>query len=748
MRTLQKFVIAALVILPATVSLAEEDESCATASPAPDVQLSLSLRGGQAVFREGEIIPLSLNFSTASTRYWLNTSGYDRSGRLGIDEYCVDPEGIDPLATYYKQGAFMGGGLFSQLQLAAKPFATESELNEWHHLAPGRYRLFVMSHRVTRRPGTGETAEAGEIAVAVRSNSVEFLVQPADERWQTEQVRAAVATLTGTPKPEDARHAARILRFLGTRDSTQAMARLLGSNLQQPGQYDLMLGLFSSPFAELAVRAMREEFASPKHAIGGDFLHTLVELQVLNDPAWTQPTSESVSAEYWKRSQAHYADLMRSEVSDLAAVVARKTGAARAITLNAILQSSDDDPALQKTIRPALIASWKDLPRQKQQEMIVYRWQALDTAEMLPILRGIVAETPPSFRSEWDDLRNAALHHIFEFDPSEGRELIARDLANPKAGPSIKNIRLLAHDQIQNAMPAVADRLRAGTPRQLDYELLDQYGDASAIPAAQFALEAQSATYDCEPRKHLLRFLLRVSPEVGAEQVRASMADRAKSSCRNYLLQNLGDQLPAAQQVVIEALNDPDSEVVAGAVAALGNWGNAEAEAPLWQRLERFHQEWASRATELQVTPLFDTPARSGFSLEQSLTLAIASGRGWLCPPDKLARLFALVLSDYDRREVNRVTEQWQSRPFQISTNWPPEDDPRFEVLGSSDFTEEQLKSKLAQFPEGTRFEWLIWLPGHISPPVAVSAQVAVYERVREDAEAHGILVAKKTSEP
>jgi hypothetical protein len=748
MHPLQKYVIAAAVLLPATVGLAEQEEPCAVESSVPDVQLSLTLKGGQAVFREGEMIPLVLNFSTAVSRYWLNTSSYDRSGRLGIDVYCVEPDGTDPLSTYYKQGAFMGGGLFSEIQLASKPFTEETELNEWHHLPPGKYRLFVVSRRITRPPETGETAEAGKIGVPVRSNSVEFLVQPAEEEWQKEQVRAAVATLSGSPKPEDARHSSRVLRFLGTRDSTRAMARLFDSNVQQPGQYDLMLGLFSSSFPDVAVSAMRAEFASPTHAIGGEFLHTLVELQVLNDPAWSQPESESNSAEFWKRSRAHYADLMRSEASDLAALVGRKAGAARAITLNALLQSSDDDPVLQKTIRPALIAAWKDLPRHTQQEMIVYRWQALDTPEMMPVLRSIAAEAPPPFRSEWSDLRNAALRHIFEFEPTEGRELIARDLANPQASPSLENIRLLPPEQIQGALPAVADRLRNGIARQLDYELLDLYGDASALGSAQTAFEAQSALYDCDPRTHLLRFILRVSPETGVELVRASIADRTRTSCGKYLLQNLGDQLLPAQQIAIEALNDPEPEVVNSAVVALGNWGSAEAETPLWERLQRFHQEWASRANEVRISPEFDTPGRSAFNLEQSLTQAILGGHGWICPPDKLAGLSELVLSDYDLREVKRATEEWQNRPFQISAAWSPEENPRFQVLHSADLDEEQLKAKLAQFPSGTRFEWLIWLPGHIYPPVAVSTQEAVYERVRNDAEAHRVIVAKKTSEP
>jgi hypothetical protein len=48
------------------------------------------------------------------------------------------------------------------------------------------------------------------------------------------------------------------------------------------------------------------------------------------------------------------------------------------------------------------------------------------------------------------------------------------------------------------------------------------------------------------------------------------------------------------------------------------------------------------------------------------------------------------------------------------------------------------------QFPRGTTFEWLIWLPGQTEPPVDVSRQEEVFERVRSDAASHGLVVVKR----
>jgi hypothetical protein len=739
---------AVALLLTAQMCLASDGERCAAEPSASDVQFTLSLQGGRTVFREGEMISLSLGLSTESSRYWVNTASYDRSGRLESEAYCVDPDGDDPLANYFNQPAsIIGGGLFSEIQLSKKPFTRESDLNEWSRLTPGHHRLYVVSSRVFRPGEPGEKSETGNIPITLRSNTVEFEVKPADESWEKEQVRAAVAELDSSPpKAEDAKHAARVLRFLGTRDSTVALAKVYTGETQKPGQFDMMLGLFSSPFPDIAIKAMRAEFAAPEHAMDAMYLDTLVELQIASDPAWSITEGGASPSDLWKRRQEHYKELMRTEVADLASVVSRKSGPARAITLNGMLREVSDDPPLVQAIRPALIASWKDLPSNTQQQMITYFWQALDGPEMLPVLRSILAGPSPPARTMSSEMRNAALRHIYEFNPAEGRTLIARDLANPGAEPTLENIRLLDSEQIQAALPAAVERIRKNSPRMVDFELVDLYGNASLLASVQAIVEREAGNQACDPQAHLLRYLLRVAPEYGAQEVRVAMAARKETGCYRMLLQELGDQLPHAQQAAVEALDDADSDVERSAAEALGRWGTADAEGALWSRMERFHDEWSGRAGDLRRTPDYESEGSRAISFEPSLAQAIALGSGWICPPEKLARLSRLVLTDYHRGQVKNWMEQWKAGTFQISSGWSPADAPTFSMIGYADLSEDQLRAKLAQFPRGTRFAWLIWMPGQIQPPVSVSNQEAVFERVRADAESHGMVVVRQGS--
>src|SRR5215467_6030962 len=97
--------IAFALLLLAQPIWAAQNDPCSSASSVSDVHFSLALKDGRTVFQEGEIIPLVLSFtSTTKNRYWADVRNYDRSGRLGTEYYCVEPEAPDPLASYFKLG--------------------------------------------------------------------------------------------------------------------------------------------------------------------------------------------------------------------------------------------------------------------------------------------------------------------------------------------------------------------------------------------------------------------------------------------------------------------------------------------------------------------------------------------------------------------------------------------------------------------------------------------------------------------
>jgi hypothetical protein len=390
-----------------------------------------------------------------------------------------------------------------------------------------------------------------------------------------------------------------------------------------------------------------------------------------------------------------------------------------------------------------LIAAWTDLPGETQRDLIQYRWPLIAGPEMLPILHRIVAEPPPVARTDLAMMRDAALKHIYELDPAAGREAILRDLQNVNAQPSLEIIKLLPKENLAIAVRPAVERIGNHNARELDYELVDRYADGSALGAVQAAFEEHVGKWACAPQSAMLRYFLRVAPEYGAKEVSTSLSARKDTGCYRYLLQGLGAELPKAQQSAIAALDDPDPDLVQDAVLALGRWGSSDAEAALWGRLQRFHEQWAGREDQLRSTPDYQSPGSRGAALEQGLVFAIARGTNWICPPDTLARLAELVWTQGNIQQIDSWIKQWKLGPALISPTWFPEDNPTFSVLQYDSLTEDQLRAKVAQLPRGIQLRWQFWQPGQISPPVSMAKQEAFYERVRADAEQHGIILGK-----
>ncbi len=738
--------LALAALLLSTPTWAAEKDPCSLVSSAPDIQLTLALKDGRSVFQEGEIIPLVLSFtSTAKNRYSAGVHTYDRSGRIDVEHYCVEPAAPDPLASYFNLGA-MAGGRYTMQPLSTTAFIAETELNEWRRLSPGHYRVYVISYRVSRRSDPGEPAPYGVVDEVIRSSAVELDVNPADPAWQAEQLLSATQTLAGSPPPNDARRAARRLRFLNSRASTQQLARLFwGLNSQEPVGWDLMFGLFGSPYRTLAIDSMHEQIAAPGHPITEDFLRILVDLRLTADPAWDQSFADKPDLKairgLWEQRRAHQSAITKLEVDKTLAVLSRKAGQARALTLQGLLAECGADPAIVQTIRPSLIAVWPDLPVDAQRELIERYWPLLAGPEMLPLLRRMVADPPPQLGhpAPTATARKDALKRIYELDPAAGRELIFREARQSDIALDRELVGILPRkDQAAAAQPAV-ERVGRGNAMYADYELLD-YADDSALGAVRSLFEGRSK-WDCPPEAAMLRYFLRVDPEYGLKQVSAALSGGEHANCRERLLTDLAGELPKVQPRAIEALDDPDFEVAANAAQALARWGSADAEPALWARLQRFHQHWAGREDQLHFGPDHNSPGYRAAALESALARAIAEGASWICPADKLARLAALVYTKDVRQQLEIEIGRWK-QPAVINAGWSPAR-PTFSLLQYRSLTEEQFLAKLALLPRGTQLVWQFWPPGQISPLVTMARQDALYERIRTIAEKNGLTLGK-----
>jgi hypothetical protein len=317
---------------PRTAQAQEKTGPCALINARSDITLKLTLKGGQSIYHEGEIIPVELAF-TASTKgnFGINTQSPSRGG-LRLDSFCVDPVGRDPLEDYFESGIWAGGGCcggsgFLPLDGAPRVFA--AELNEWKSLPPGNYTLRVVSYRVYPAGGSGLPA----MSIPIASNAVTFQVVAAAPEWRAEQLARALSVLDAKHQDltddefKQIQQAMRVLRFLGSEAATRELARRFWSHDQprRPPQlehsapypdywqfvldtsfWDFEFGLIGSPYRAVAIQELTAAVNDSQHRATREMMQTLALLEIQSNSEYTRllPYDSRHVAEWEKQHKA------------------------------------------------------------------------------------------------------------------------------------------------------------------------------------------------------------------------------------------------------------------------------------------------------------------------------------------------------------------------------------------------------------------------------------------------------------
>lgn len=97
--------------------------------------------------------------------------------------------------------------------------------------------------------------------------------------------------------------------------------------------------------------------------------------------------------------------------------------------------------------------------------------------------------------------------------------------------------------------------------------------------------------------------------------------------------------------------------------------------------MEDFHRLWMDKEDTLRRTPDYHDPASRALALQQNLVSAICAATNWICTPEKLSKLDALVLTEPQKTGIEGWIKQAKQEPYQIQAFWFPEERPTFSVL-------------------------------------------------------------------
>jgi hypothetical protein len=693
------------------------------------ISLTIRFADGTSRFHVGEIIPLELSFhASIPDMYDMETRNYDRSGRLNIEGFHVTPPGRDPLERYYSTGAFMGGGLGGARQLSSEPQVIREELNEWIALdKPGHYSLYVTSGRVTRR--TQSKAEPIEL----RSNDLEFDVVAADAAWQQQTLSTAVVTLSmGSSNEAEKIAALRALRFLDTPAAVHELVLRLGTRRDRSG-WNEIAGLAGSRYQNLVVQELEQQMGSPDIALTGDYLYILakLKLQLNHDALPAYPQKDAAQQKIWsERMQAWEKEL--KELQDglyqkTAALVATKNGEARAETVQTLLlrpsNGADDVKPLAGLPPREVAAAFLNLSQDQQWNLLTSFWERLKDQAMSAALKK-VAEQP---NMNHQMLRDLALRCLYDLDPIEATPIFLGEIKHPHLDNGMFTVKgetlgLLPNEKLPQFDEMLAARIedKESRTKGLDAHLIGRYSTKAILPRVKSVYETAEGQWDCVTEDGFVVYFLRVDPDYGVKRLA-----QAPSFCMTNALPAVirmhrwGEVEPG----VMARLNGPDLNRARQAAETLAKFGSPQAEKALWDRLRKFHEQWSDRGNELSMRPGMRSDANEAVGFQFGLVEAIGRAPAWLLTDDKVTELENLTLG----QERDNVKQWHRTSVVNVDVNFAGQ-----QIIASiNQYTATDLaslKSKLAQYPGGTKF----WL-NILGPPDRVgTVRAAITETAAE----------------
>ncbi len=657
---------------------------CLFVAQAESVKLTVRTLGDQTTFHIGELIPLELSFTSETPdTFQINNASYDRSGRLGLESFQVEPNSgwDDPLAGYFSAyGGFIGGGLFNYQKLSTQPAVIHQFLNEWVRFnQPGRYHVAVTSMRVSRI-GADSLNQPKEVPSA----ELWLTIIPAIPDWQAatlEQARAVFASQKNSPD------AIATLRHLGTPGAAREMAR----SLSDQNAFQYKFGLASTPAKDAALKIMDELLNDPDFPVNGLFLETMSLVALPAD-----------QTNHRAEARAELEAKFRRQLID---ALGRKRGGALAVSAYTIIDEAamrgHDLPENQKQrLTAELVSGFDRLPPQAQTELFQSRWRVLDKTAMLALLPKIAGH-------DNDQISGAALVRWWEMDPQAARPAIIREIERPHPRLGAAILGMLPDKELPEADQLLADHVSHGDQAA---SLISRYATAAIEPQVTAYLDEHLGKFACAVQAPLLAYVLRIDPQGAGPRLEKAVAARGDgfSACNHNLFTDVGERhnAPALEEFALRSLDDSDPQVVANAAIYLGIYGSSAAEEPLWAHMTAWSHRWQGREGEMRFMPgekmnplIFEGGAGT------AMLSALAAGQGWLTDETKLNRLLDLSIGPNQRTQVEQYLKSFQARPRQIQFIFSAKE--QFQIAQYTSHSRQMAIEKLSQFPRGTSFVWI-----------------------------------------
>jgi len=674
-------------------------------SRAQDVSLEVRTKDGRAEYRIGEPIVLQMVFTSTNKQYVVDTSFRYPALQGSQDDFLINPkEGTsDPMEDYRrvisKTGMFDGGGLRGIGPLGNDPVVLDLYLGDYVRFSkPGQYLLTLQDRRVSvARRSWNEPSQVIELI----SKPLGLTILAADAEWQKHQLDSVLEALKKRPGVNV--DACRSLASLGTAEAEAAMVDALEDGYETMG-CGFSHSLLGVPHRRLVLDRMQQKLESPQASVSPQLVETMATLTVLEDKGGTDF--------YQRQSEA------RKQINDdLFSLLAEKKGAARIAAISTLVNESLMSPGIEGSGHGAQILRlaaevFDQLTSQAQSTLLSARWADIAGPAMVPVLRRCAeADSTTSCGTLQGDL---LLTRLNQLSPADAREVILADIQRDSPHFPSRLLGILPDKELPEMDGVFREHLQSKNGN-LDTTagLIQRYASSGIAGAVvSFLDEHGLGNLGGQVEPNLIAYLLRAQPDAGEQALRAALATRNGTGWYKYLLRDVAQRTPSSkiQGTAMDALSDPDHDVVLSAVQALALVGDTQAKAALFERLSEWRARWTGREHDMFWIP-GEGPVTDDRYLGDELIRAIATGAGWLLTEEDQRRLLQSAVTENQKQQTKQFVDTARNKPVSITIVNSGFPNVQIMVAQYNYENTELAQRKLSQFPAGTTF-----LPQNISP--------------------------------
>jgi hypothetical protein len=601
---------------------------------AEGVQASLSLSGGQTVYRTGEPIRLILTFTAnSSDKYNLLLSSEEMVSTP--DEVFLSPsEGAFGWAAQYERGMYFMNDHFGYTNLAEKPINIERALNKFFRFdKPGSYSVRVRTKRVS----AGTYPKINPSPLVLTTNAVSLEITPMSETEEAREVERLSSLLNvRRPFAEEFRFSEELAFLTGDVSTREKVRRFLNPQEKSGNYYqNIYHGLFIARNRALVIRLLEEALRDLARPASFQLLNALVQLRFLQDArALPNDTLGEKDLQQWREKGT--SEIRQAYLNELVESLLKREGKSRITTAVTILDNFRREnlpPIVLTKVREIILADFDNLHPYEQSRLLSAYGQELCDASLLPSLKRMLTNN-----RDWKSwqLRATGIKCLMELAPEQVRPFVVYEILEPLSFADFDVLKKLEDPFLPETDVAPLERIRVRGVNSIDNtylrhtsRLIARFATAWIYKDLMKIYKTYGAKWGLDARGGLLAYFARHNEKEAMPLIEQELAGLSGHQSSSFLASLTNAYYSEGiNELLKKRLDSNDPDIASSVPWLMSKYGSATNKQVFLERLGRWRKEWSERGSEINADGS-DQKIKNQARVEGELVSALIRSASW-----------------------------------------------------------------------------------------------------------------------